>query len=317
MTTKKRTIPPVTEMEVTSNKPFLLNKPTGHDSMSADTKVHVYQKKRFVCETNSRGRATPNGRSPVELVLHAPQGVIPLWAEGTILNWRFNAASFEQAFVNPDAAKIEVRKMLSEAIFAWGDAAPVKFAEDEGVPDFEITVRSADNCSATGCVLASAFFPDGGRHEVFLYPQMFTQSQKERIDTLIHEIGHVFGLRHFFAQELESGFPSERFGTHSKFSIMNYGNESELTDKDRSDLKTLYAMAWKGELKNINGTPIRFVRPFHSITGPNAFQLGGGATAEARQPPAAQMGVVLDSTQKLLKVAADLLLASSKPTTAG
>ena len=55
------------------------------------------------------------------------------------------------------------------------------------------------------------------------------------------------------------------FGEHKPFSIMNYGGLSELTDTDRSDLKKLYRSAWDGDLTNINGTPIKLVRPFHSL----------------------------------------------------
>jgi hypothetical protein len=42
------------------------------------------------------------------------------------------------------------------------------------------------------------------------------------VDTLTHEIGHIFGLRHFFADVRESAFPSEVFGEHRPFSIMNF-----------------------------------------------------------------------------------------------
>jgi hypothetical protein len=45
---------------------------------------------------------------------------------------------------------------------------------------------------------------------------------------------------------------------------MNYGSQSELTDEDKADLKRLYQTAWSGELTEINQTPIRFVKPFHT-----------------------------------------------------
>jgi hypothetical protein len=156
---------------------------------------------------------------------------------------------------------------LGEALLAWGDAAPIKFAQQEDVWDFEIIMRRADDCDVNGCVLASAFFPDGGRHELVLYPKMFTQSTTEQVETLVHEIGHVFGLRHFFANLSETAWPSHIFGTHNPFSIMNYGSKSVLTDEDKADLKRLYRMAWSGELTNINGTPIRLVKPFHTVAG--------------------------------------------------
>jgi hypothetical protein len=232
-----------------------------------DPQIHLLAPGK-ICDTDSRGHATPRGRSPLEIVVDASEGFIPLWANNMTLRWRFREASMK-VFENPVGAKAEIRKLLGEAILAWDDAAPVKFAERNDAWDFEIVMRRADECDINGCVLASAFFPDSGRHKLTLYPQMFSQSRKEQIETLIHEIGHVFGLRHFFANVSETEWPSEIFGTHNKFSIMNYGNLSQLTSKDKSDLKRLYQMAWTGELTQINGTPIRFAKPFHTIGAPS------------------------------------------------
>ena len=229
----------------------------------AESRVHLLGP-GIVCDTEPRGHATPRGRSPLEIVLDASEGFIPLWAQDMTLRWRFRESSMNN-FANPAAAKAEIRALFAEALLAWGLAAPVRFTEDEDLWDFEIVMRSADDCNATGCVLASAFFPDSGRHKFVLYPRMFTQSREEQVDTFIHEIGHVFGLRHFFANISETAWPSEIFGTHSKFSIMNYGNLSELTTDDTNDLRRLYQLAWGGSLTHINGTPIRLVKPYHTV----------------------------------------------------
>jgi hypothetical protein len=170
---------------------------------------------------------------------------------------------------------------------AWGSAAPVKFTERNDAWDFEIVMRRADDCDNNGCVLASAFFPDGGRHELVVYPKMFSQSAKEQVDTFIHEIGHVFGLRHFFADVRESAWPSQVFGTHKPFSIMNYGRQSELTAEDKADLKKLYRMVWRGELTQINGTPIRLVRPFHTLGASSENLIAVGQPVFQPQPRAA------------------------------
>lgn len=171
-------------------------------------------------------------------------------------------------FQDTGAAKTAIEELLGKALLAWGDAVPVQLAKRDDAWDFEIVVREADRCSINGCVLASAFFPDAGRHEFVIYPKMFTQSEKEQVDTFIHELGHTFGLRHFFANVSETAWPSEVFGEHQPFSIMNYGGQSELTDDDKSDLKRLYQAAWSGKLTKINGTPIQHVKPFHTIGGP-------------------------------------------------
>jgi hypothetical protein len=104
------------------------------------------------------------------------------------------------------------------------------------------------------------------------------------VDTLIHEIGHIFGLRHFFANVSETAWPSEVFGSHQAFSIMNYGAMSELTKVDRADLKTLYELAWQGQLTHINGTQVRLMRPFSDFA-PSAdivFALNGARVPDTK-----------------------------------
>lgn len=229
----------------------------------ADARAHVYGNKQ-VCATNSRGYATPENRSPAELVFNAPEGFIPLWSENVTLRWRINEGSLAY-FQNPEAAKDGIRQLVREAVLKWGDAAPVTFKETDDAWDFEVAMRQTDRCSISGCTLARAFFPDSGRHDLAIYPKMFTQSHKEQVDTFIHEIGHVFGLRHFFANVSEKDSPSEIFGKHNAFSIMNYGAYSELTDDDKSDLKLLYSEVWSDARKKINGTRIVKVRPYHEL----------------------------------------------------
>ena len=237
------------------------------------SEIHVLRD-GIVCGTDSRGHEAPNDLNPFELAVDASEGFIPLWDQGVTLRWRFQQRSLE-VFEDPAAAAAEIRQLLGEAILAWGDAAPVRFANREDKWDFEIAVRSVDDCSPNGCVLASAFFPDTGRHELIIYPRMFTQPREEQVETLVHEIGHAFGLRHFFAVVSEKAWPAQIFGQHRPFSIMNYGDMSQLTDVDKSDLSTLYGRAWSGDLTQINGTPIRLVKPFSSLapvpTGAFAF----------------------------------------------
>lgn len=242
--------------------------------------VHVI-KKGVRCETDTRGHAAPRGRSPLEIVVDASEGFVPLWEKNSVLRWRFRESSMNY-FENVDAAKKEIRSLLGAAILKWGGAAPIKFSERKDAWDFEIVMRKKDNCDANGCVLASAFFPDAGRHELILYPQLFNYEREEQVDTLAHEVGHIFGLRHFFANVSEKEWPSQIFGEHKPFTIMNYGDESVLTDADRSDLGNLYRSAWSGELTEINGTPIRLVAPYHTMAS-----AGSTAVAAAMVSPTA------------------------------
>ena len=221
----------------------------------------------FVCSTEGRGHATPGGRPPAEIVVDATEGFIPLWRAASILKWRFQERSFALA-PDPEASRAAVLELMSEALLRWGPAAPVTFSHDTDLWDFEVVLRNAPDCSPQGCVLASAFFPDAGRHELVIYPTMFEQVREEQIETLIHEFGHVFGLRHFFALVSETAWPAKIFGKHTPFSIMNYGSLSTLTETDLKDLTKLYQSAWSGKLTTINGTPIRFVSPYSAPAGP-------------------------------------------------
>ncbi len=233
-----------------------------------DSEDHVYGN-GSVCDTEDRGHPTPRGRSPLELVVDASEGFIPLWAAGTTLVWRFRERSLSH-FADPGAAKKRIRTLLGEALLAWGPAAPVRFSERPDLTDFEIVCKHADDCDSGGCVLASAFFPDAGRHTLDLYPQMFEQSVREQVKTMVHELGHIFGLRHFFAQISERRWASEVFGKHKPFSIMNYGSKSILTAADKADLKRLYKLVWNGDLTEINGTPVKLVKPFSASSRASA-----------------------------------------------
>lgn len=221
----------------------------------AEDTVHLFR--GHVCDTEHRGHV----KTAVELVVDATDGFIPVWQQNSTLRWRFQRRSLLR-YRHPERVKDAVRSLFFDAVMAWGDAAPIRFREDDEAWDFEIAVRDADHCNLMGCTLASAFFPDEGQHELVIYPMMFGQPRAEQVETLAHEIGHVFGLRHFFALEKERAWGAELFGAHEKVSIMNYGPDSTLSDLDRADLKRFYAMIWAGELKQINLTPIRQMKPF-------------------------------------------------------
>lgn len=242
------------------------DKPTRHKGTKSTTKgppPHIVAG-GFVCDTDTLGYRTPKNRSITEIVLDASNGFIPLWAKDSRLRWRFKQRPLRM-LANPKAKMDEFQDLFGEALLKWGDAAPIKFEMADDAWDFEVALLSTDDCEGGGCVLASAFFPDAGRHELTVYPKMFSQSRKEQVDTLIHEIGHVFGLRHFFANISETAWPSEIFGVHKRFTIMNYGADSELTPDDKSDLKRLYQSVWSGALTHVNGTPIRLVKPYHTL----------------------------------------------------
>ncbi|WP_286619101.1 hypothetical protein [Variovorax sp. J22R115] len=208
-------------------------------------------------------RCATDKLSAFELVVDATNGFVPLWEKGTKLRWRFDEASVDRQ-PDPKGTRTLVRCLLRDAMREWGDAAPVQIVESDAVHDFTVAVRKRNDCDEAGCTLASAFFPTKRREEMLIYPFLLSQTLKEQVATLVHELGHVFGLRHYFANISETDSPSAVFGVHRKFTIMNYGAASVLTDEDRKDLKRLYEAAWGGQLTKINGIPVRFVKAYHA-----------------------------------------------------
>ena len=242
-------------------KPFALQtKAKAPDPRRADT--HVYGKKS-ICRTDGLGHETPHGQTPTEIRVDTHEGFVPLWAKNVSLRWRFQDTSLA-GFADPEAAKVAIRSLLGEALVKWGKAVPVKFSEQRDNCDFDIVVRANADCNASGCVLASSFFPDAGQHEFVIYPTLYDQVRQEQIATFEHELGHVFGLRHWFANISETEWSSALFGSNGKFTIMNYGSKSKLMPADKRDLTKLYQQVWSGAVTNINGTPIRLFKPFSS-----------------------------------------------------
>jgi Matrixin len=259
----------LTERLQARTNPFKLRNPE-EAARKVEPQMHVYGRAGAQCITDtSLGKRSPQDRrDPFKLVvgIGGPgEGNIPLWAEDTTLRWRFRERSLAR-FEDPEGAKSFIQELFGAALLAWGDATPVRFVYGEEVRgDFEVAMNWCSDCTttngSTGCVLASAFFPARAHERLWLYPEMFEQSVQEMIETLVHELGHCFGLRHYFAPEEETDWPAVVFGTHKPFSIMNYGSESVLTEADRDDLKRLYEAAWSGKINNIGGLPIRLVEP--------------------------------------------------------
>src|SRR3989338_2634203 len=193
------------------------------------------------------------------------QGFVPLWEQGHQLFWSFDS-SFDRLFVNPEAAKNKFAELFDRALSLW-QFNHIQVVYSPAGSDFRIVQKPSDECTASGCVLASAFFPDGGRHELNLFPILWRHGDDDDIvNTLVHEIGHIWGLRHWFALSKEpnaASFPF-RHDPNNLQSIMNYGENSILTEKDKTDLREFYQYVWENRsLPGHSDKQVRLFRPFH------------------------------------------------------
>jgi hypothetical protein len=112
-------------------------------------------------------------------------------------------------------------------------------------------------------VLAVAFFPHKVT-DVLVYATSLAHPfwKKHLMNTLLHEIGHILGLRHEFALDLnddgtlmESVPPAQRFGSRNKHSVMSYDDVNYIRDTDIVDIKAFYELANRSSLTE-GGPPI-------------------------------------------------------------
>jgi len=198
-------------------------------------------------------------KNTTKLVVDAQNKNIHLWAPNQTIRWCFDENSFSQKYNNPQHVMNTVSDLIKTALNNW-EFVPLTFQYSINNPHFRVVMHMNDDCDGKGCTLASAFFPQQIT-SLDLYPILFSKNftYADVVNTLEHEFGHVFGLRHYFALTEESFRAAKIFGSHKPQTIMNYGDKSVLTTDDKDDLKTLYEKAWDGSLTAIGGVQIKFI----------------------------------------------------------
>jgi hypothetical protein len=185
-----------------------------------------------------------------KIVLDDQTGVVPVWAQGQTLTWKY---SVDAAFDKISKSKFE--DWLKQALAAWGDSAPVQVEgpKDSDDTDFTVVLYNDFFRYQGGYVLGQAFFPNTESKVFHIWPA--PEGVGNYVSTIEHELGHVFGLRHWFGMQ-EGNVVYFRFDENDPVSIMNYGRDSKLTAKDKKDLKAFYHAIWSG--RNLHLTDVQF-----------------------------------------------------------
>jgi hypothetical protein len=95
--------------------------------------------------------------------------------------------------------------------------------------------------------------------DVLIYDTSLTDPfwRKYLMNTLLHEIGHIIGLRHEFALDrntdgtLMESTPAQRFGTQNEHSVMSYDDINDIKDTDIKDVKAFYDLENKSLLNDV------------------------------------------------------------------
>ncbi|KAH0542210.1 hypothetical protein FGG08_003332 [Glutinoglossum americanum] len=164
---------------------------------------------------------------------------IPRWKKGSTVKWAasytgyptLNHATYAASQLN---AATEVWNSLDIGVtFEW-----VTDLEDAAF----VLVYGGDQ----GTVLAESFFPnEEPLNTVFVYQGAFQPGSKNiQKEIFLHELGHILGLRHEFADRPFRGNPTEggaiAFGERNEFSVMSYNFPPTIQESDKRDTRAFY-----------------------------------------------------------------------------
>ena len=159
-------------------------------------------------------------------------GKIPRWKKGQTVNW----AVLSQGFPSFNHAIFSAYK-FNEAAIQWnGLNVGVQFKWVNKLEDACFVLAYGGDL---GSVLAKAFFPNpADLSTVYVYQRAFDDNYAPyQTNIFVHELGHVLGLRHEFA-ESEGG--AVQFGPANPLSVMSYTFPPNIRDSDETWTKKFY-----------------------------------------------------------------------------
>ncbi|KAE9569732.1 hypothetical protein CGMCC3_g14154 [Colletotrichum fructicola] len=176
--------------------------------------------------------------SPFDAIQVGLDSIIPRWKASTALKWFLKSEGFPSA----DGAKLAAETM-NQAAQDWNDLSfgvSISQTTDEAAANFNLVYQ--DNPPDEPGLLASAFFPLQADMDVVIYGTGLKNSENYPLkSTLLHELGHVFGLRHEFADEDSRG--QIQFMEANKDSVMSYNGVVIIEETDKHGIREFYKLA--------------------------------------------------------------------------
>jgi len=203
---------------------------------------------RYVCLTQPKSK-----RKAIQVGQGGTKPEIARWVPGSVLKYATPSNAY------PDSGKADLAlSLFAEAIKLWNEVGVVKFQRADREVDANIILRYAGPPPTDG-TRARGFFPDAKKtNYIELYSFAFDPSQVGILKwVFLHELGHVLGLRHEFANDIdpqdntvfEGG--SVTVGARNSLSIMSYEPNRDFQQSDKDGTKTFYGYKNEALINNV------------------------------------------------------------------
>jgi len=161
-------------------------------------------------------------------------GVIPRWKKGYTINY----TAFRHGYLLPSHAYYAAYR-LYQAAEKWNSLdTGVKFHYVNRLEDAAFVLAYGGDGGSTA---GRAFFPNSNDlNTVFVYQRAFEAGFVNNMtNVFLHELGHVLGLRHEFA-DLEGG--AVQWGSRNPLSVMSYNFPPKMQPSDEKDTRSFYSI---------------------------------------------------------------------------
>ncbi|KJJ32698.1 hypothetical protein AFLA70_611g000430 [Aspergillus flavus AF70] len=204
---------------------------------------------KYTCATQKPIPTTFQGSAHTAALQVGLGKIIPRWKTGP--DKSVNFAAFANGYPKPELALIAAQA-LKQAADEWNKLElGVQLKWVAKIEDAAFVLSFAGNQDG---VLAEAFFPNEKDLNVLnVYNAAFQPGTVQYLKNIfLHELGHVLGLRHEFAPELEDEADNYtvQIGPRNPLSVMGYEFPPQIQPSDVENVKAFYkfpgkALGWK------------------------------------------------------------------------